>query len=61
MIYRTPPLIEFALLDYCLIDFLQSDSSTVRSLSKCYWSVLIIFLPLAGGIASTNAQRGARS
>lgn len=51
VIYRILPLIEFVLLVYCL----QSDSSTVRGLSKGWWIVLIIFLPLAGATASTNA------
>ena len=61
VVYRILPLIELALLVYCLIDCLQSDSATVRGLSKGWWIVLIVFLPLAGGIAWLVAGRPARA
>lgn len=61
MVYRILPLIELALLVYALIDCLQTDSSLVRGLSKGWWIVLIILLPLAGGIAWLVAGRPERT
>jgi hypothetical protein len=52
-----PFVIEMALLVYCLIDCLQSDADGVRNLSKGWWVVLIVVVPVAGGIAWLVAGR----
>lgn len=57
MLRFLPFLIETALLVYCLIDCLQSDADRVRNLSKGWWIVLIVVLPLVGGIAWLVAGR----
>ena len=46
-----------ALLVYCLIDCIQTDSAAVRNLPKPFWLVLIILLPLVGGIGWLLAGR----
>ena len=50
-------LLELGLLVYCLIDCLQTDSLVVRNLSKGWWIVLILVLPVIGGIAWLVAGR----
>lgn len=57
MVRYLPFLIELGLLVYCLIDCIQTDSSLVRNLPKAGWVVLIVILPLAGGIAWLVAGR----
>ncbi len=52
-----PFVVELALLVYCLIDCVQSDGDRVRNLSKGWWVVLIVVLPIAGGIAWLVAGR----
>jgi hypothetical protein len=39
------------LLVYCLIDCIQTDSAAVRNLPKPLWILLIVIVPLVGGIA----------
>jgi hypothetical protein len=46
-----------ALLVYCLIDCIQTDSAVVRNLPKPFWLVLIVLLPLVGGIGWLLAGR----
>ena len=46
-----------ALLVYCLIDCIQTDSALVRTLPKPFWIVLILVVPLVGGIAWLVAGR----
>jgi hypothetical protein len=55
-----PGFIEIGLLIFCLIDCIQTDSVLVRNLPKIGWIVLIILLPLAGGIAWLFAGRPRR-
>lgn len=43
-------IIELVLLVYCLVDCIQTDSADVRTLPKPVWVLLIILLPLFGGI-----------
>jgi len=50
-------LATLALLVYCLIDCIQTDSSLVRNLPKPFWLVLIVLVPLVGGIAWLVAGR----
>lgn len=47
----------FAFLLYCVLDVVLSDPSTVRNLPKLAWLVLIVLLPLIGGIAWLVAGR----
>jgi Phospholipase_D-nuclease N-terminal len=46
-----------ALLVYCLIDCIQTDSALVRNLPKPFWILLIVIVPLVGGIAWLVAGR----
>lgn len=57
MLRFLPFVVELALLVYCLIDCVQSDGDRVRNLSKGWWVVLIVVLPIAGGIAWLVAGR----
>ena len=57
MIRLLPLWVELALLIFCLIDCIQSDSAAVRNLSKTFWVVLIVLVPLIGGIAWLVAGR----
>jgi hypothetical protein len=43
-------IIELVLLVYCLVDCIQTDSADVRTLPKPVWVLLIIVLPLFGGV-----------
>lgn len=52
-----PFVIELALLVYCLIDCIQSDEGDIRNLSKGWWLVLIVVVPLVGPIAWLVAGR----
>lgn len=67
MIRVMPFLVELALLIFCLIDAIQTPESEVRNLPKWGWIVLIIIVPLVGGIAwlvvgrPTRATRDSRS
>ena len=60
MIEILPGFIEIVLLIFCLIDCIQSDSAQVRNLPKIAWIVLIVILPLVGGIAWLFAGRPLR-
>ena len=57
MLRALPVIVQVALLVYCLIDCIQSDPDRVRNLSKGWWIVLIVLLPVAGGIAWLVAGR----
>jgi hypothetical protein len=56
-----PFVIEIALLVYCLVDAIQSDPDRVRNLAKGWWILLIIFMPVVGGVAWLVAGRPLRS
>ncbi|WP_454048598.1 PLDc N-terminal domain-containing protein [Cellulomonas sp. Marseille-Q8402] len=59
-----PVIIELGLLVYCLVDCIQTDSWRVRNLPKGGWILLIVLLPLVGGIAwlvAGRPERAARS
>jgi Phospholipase_D-nuclease N-terminal len=55
-----PGFIEIVILIFCLIDCIQTDSTLVRNLPKIAWIVLIVVLPLVGGIAWLFAGRPLR-
>lgn len=57
MLRLLPVIAEIALLVFCLIDCIQSDADRVRNLSKGWWLVLIVVLPLVGGVAWLVAGR----
>lgn len=52
-----PFVIQFALLVYCLVECIQSDRDRIRNLPKGAWVLLIVVLPVAGGIAWLVAGR----
>ena len=52
-----PVLIQVAVLVYCLIDCIQADANRIRNLPKVVWVMLIVFLPIAGGVAWLVAGR----
>ena len=52
-----PWVVEIGLLVYCLIDCIQTDEGSCRNLSKPLWIVLIVFLPIIGGVAWLVAGR----
>lgn len=60
MIRVLPVLLELGLLVFCLVDCIQTDSVLVRNLPKTAWVLLIVLLPLVGGIAWLVAGRPER-
>lgn len=61
MLRVLPFIIEIGLLVYCLVDCIQTDSLLVRNLPKGAWILLIVVLPLVGGIAWLVAGRPERA
>jgi hypothetical protein len=57
MIRFLPVVVELFLLVFCLIDCIQTPEHEVRNLPKLAWVLLIIILPLIGGIAWLVAGR----
>ena len=55
-----PALLEIGLLIFCLIEAIQTPADEIRGLGKGYWILLIIVLPLVGGIAWLVAGRPLR-
>jgi hypothetical protein len=55
-----PVLIELGLLVYCLIDAIQTPGEDTRNLPKGLWILIIIVLPIVGGIAWLVAGRPLR-
>ncbi len=51
MIRVLPFAVEAVILVFCLIDVALADDARVRNLPKWGWILLIILIPLAGGIA----------
>jgi hypothetical protein len=56
-----PVVIELALLIYCLIDCIQTGDHEVRNLPRWTWIILIILMPLVGGLAWLIAGRPRRA
>lgn len=50
-------VVELVLLVYCLLNVITTPAPAVRNLSKGVWLVLVIVLPLVGGIAWLVAGR----
>jgi len=59
MLRYLPVIIWLGMLVYCLVDVAQADESRVRSLQKPIWILLVVLLPIAGGIAWLVAGRPA--
>ncbi|WP_028047735.1 PLD nuclease N-terminal domain-containing protein [Cellulomonas sp. URHE0023] len=57
MLRFLPYILELALLVYCLIECIQTDSLLVRNLPKTLWVFLIIVVPIVGSIAWLVAGR----
>lgn len=57
MIRLLPFVVEAVILVFCLIDAILADDSRVRNLPKWGWILLIIVIPLVGGIAWLVAGR----
>ena len=60
MIDVLPEIVTVVFLIFCLIDCIQTDSILVRNLPKVAWIILIIILPLIGGVAWLVAGRPQR-
>jgi len=57
MLRFLPVLVEVAVLVFCLIDCVQADPGRIRNLSKTGWILLIIIVPVVGGVAWLVAGR----
>lgn len=57
MVRVLPFVVELVLVVYCLIDLWQADRERVRLLPKPVWVLLILVLPLLGGVAWLLAGR----
>jgi len=52
-----PYFVEAGLLVYCLIECIQADEGRIRNLSKTGWVLLVILVPIVGGVAWLVAGR----
>ncbi|NAZ88768.1 hypothetical protein GTR00_22135 [Kineococcus sp. T90] len=52
-----PLLLTLALTVYCVVSIVQAGDGEVRSLPKWGWLLLVLFFPLAGGLAYVVAGR----
>ncbi len=55
--YGFTAVLELGLLIYCVLNVITTPESEVRNLPKMLWLVLVIFLPIVGGIAWLVAGR----
>ena len=60
MVDVLPEIVTVVFLIFCLIDCIQTDTVLVRNLPKVAWIILIIILPLIGGVAWLVAGRPQR-
>ncbi|MEZ0490801.1 PLD nuclease N-terminal domain-containing protein [Kineococcus sp. TBRC 1896] len=60
MIRYLPVVLELVLLVFCLLDCVQTPADRVRNLPKLAWILLIVVLPVVGGVAWLVAGRPAR-
>ena len=60
MVEVLPEIVTVVFLIFCLIDCVQTDADLVRNLPKVGWIVLIVLLPLVGGVAWLIAGRPPR-
>ncbi|MFD0482244.1 PLD nuclease N-terminal domain-containing protein [Kineococcus sp. GCM10028916] len=52
-----PALLVLALTVYCVVSIVQAPDGAVRNLPKWGWLLLVLFFPLAGGLAYLLAGR----
>lgn len=52
-----PTLLVLALTVWCLVSLVQAPEGSVRHLPRWAWILLVLFFPLAGGIAYVIAGR----
>lgn len=57
MVRALPFLVELILMIFCLVDAISAPEHRVRNLPKWAWILLILIVPLAGGIAWLVAGR----
>ena len=57
MLRYLPTLLVVGLLVYCLIDCVQAPASSVRTLPKVAWLLVIVLLPLLGSVGWLLAGR----
>ncbi|NYD22107.1 PLD nuclease N-terminal domain-containing protein [Kineococcus aurantiacus] len=57
MVRILPTLLVLALTVWCLVSIVQAPQGSVRNLPKWAWILLVLFFPLAGGIAYVLAGR----
>jgi len=56
-----PFVVELGLLVFCLVDCIQADPARIRNLPKGVWILLVVVLPLVGGVAWLVAGRPVRT
>jgi hypothetical protein len=56
-----PALVELSLLVFCLIECIQAPEGEIRNLPRWAWLILILIVPLVGGIAWLVVGRPLRS
>jgi hypothetical protein len=52
-----PAILVLALTVYCVVSIVQAPDGAVRNLPKWGWLLLVLFFPLAGGLAYLLAGR----
>ncbi len=57
LLRAVPFIVEIGLLVFCLIDCIQADDASIRNLPKPFWILLIIIVPIVGGVAWLVAGR----
>jgi len=60
MIRVLPAVLEIAFLVFCVIDVVQTPEHEIRNLPKWGWLILVILIPLIGGVAWLVAGRPVR-
>lgn len=57
MLRYLPTIVAVGLLVYCLLDCAQTPQGSVRNLPKAAWLLVIVLVPVVGGIAWLLAGR----
>jgi len=55
--YGVVALVELALLVYCVLNIVTTPATEVRNLPKLLWLLLVVVVPIVGGIAWLVAGR----
>lgn len=59
-VYEVLAVVQLAMLVYCVLNVVTTPEADVRNLPKLLWLLLVIVLPLVGGIAWLVAGRPQR-